>query len=213
MSAEKSDLEELVATLRGMPTSTVCDAMDTLGLSGVIRGLQPVVAGARAVGPALTAQEVSGPRGSFGVDDLRLDRLIDAARPGEVIVIANGGAEVSTWGGVATAAARERRLEAVIVDGGVRDVDRMRALGFPVFARHVVPISPRTRVKLEAMSVPVTCGGVSVCPGDVIVADDTGLLVVPRARLPEVVERALRIQHLKTEQGIYRFAVEGELWS
>lgn len=213
MSASDSDLGELIEALKAMPTSTVSDALDTLGLSGVILGLQPVVQGTRFVGPALTLKEVTGPRGSFDVQALRLDKLLDLARPGDVIVIDAGGAQVSTWGGVCTAAASERGLAGAVVDGGMRDADRARSLGFPVFARHIVPISPRTRVKGEAVNVPVTCGGVTVNPGDVVVADGTGLVVVPSDRLREVVERGREIQGLKTSQGIYRFEVEKELWS
>lgn len=205
-------LEELVAVLREAPTSTVSDALDTLGVSGVILGLQPVVGGTRFAGPALTVKEVCGPLGSFDVQDLRLDQLIDGAAPGAVIVIDNGGAQVSTWGGVATAAASQRGLAAVVVEGGVRDVDRMRALGFPVFARHIVPISPRTRVKLEGVNLPIVCGGIAVRPGDLVVGDDTGLVAIPGERLAEVVARVRQIQQLKTEHGIYRFELEKELW-
>ena len=146
----------------------------------------------RFAGPAVTVKEISGPHGSFEDDDFKVGALIDAAGPGDVIVVDADGAPYSTWGGMASTAAQIKGVAGLLVDGAVRDFEEIVALDFPVFARHLVPTTGRGRLKVEAINELVHVGGVGVSPGDVVVADSTGVVVVPHdvaAKVAELAER------------------------
>jgi regulator of RNase E activity RraA len=124
------------------------------------------------------------------VEDFKVGHMIEAAGPGDVVVVANGGAPVSTWGGMASYAAKVKGIEGLVVDGGVRDREEIVQFGFPVFSAHVVPTPGKTRIKVEAIGEPVICGGVRVAPGDVIVADGSGVVVLPADRAEEIAQLA-----------------------
>jgi len=184
--------EELIAGFGKLATSTIANALDDIGVHGVMTGLRPVAPGMRCVGPALTVRETTGPVGSFPADDFRVGHMIDAAVAGDVIVVANGGHPVSTWGGLASYAATLKRLAGLVVDGGVRDAEEIAELGFPVFSRHLVPTPGRSRIRVEAIGVEASVDGVLVRPGDIVVADASGIAVVPADRAEEVLRLAER---------------------
>ena len=116
--------------------------------------------------------------------------MIDAAGAGEVIVVDAEGAPYSTWGGMASTAASLKGIAGLVVDGAVRDLEEIVELGFPVFTRHLSPTTGRSRLKVEAINVPVHIGGVGVAPGDIVVADGTGMVCLPRDLVAQIVERA-----------------------
>jgi regulator of RNase E activity RraA len=175
-----------------LATSTIATAMDDLGLAGVITGLRPVVPGLRCAGPAVTVKETTAELGAFPSADFRVGHIIDAAAAGDVIVVDNGGHPVSTWGGLASYAARLKGIAGLIVDGGVRDFEEIRDLAFPVFTRHLAPTPGRTRIKVEAIGAPIEIAGVPIAPGDIVVADGTGIVRIPRTNAEQVLERARR---------------------
>lgn len=182
---------ETIVRLGAFATSTLANALDGVGHHHhATCELRPVYPGVRFAGRAVTVRESAGEYGSFQSEDFRVGSMIDAASPGDVIVVAAGGARASTWGGMASLAAREKGIAGLVVDGGVRDQEEIQSFGFPVFARHLVPTTGRTRLKVEAIDVPVTIDGVRVEPGDIIVADGTGVVCVPSARAAEVVQIA-----------------------
>lgn len=184
--------DEMVAALGRLNTPTLANALEEFGIDGVIAGLQPAGPGMRCVGRAVTVLEMTGPRGAFPSADFKVGEMIDTAGPGEVVVVANGGAPVSTWGGTAAYAAHLKGIAGLVVDGGIRDREEICETGFPAFARHMIPTTGRTRIRVEAIGVTVTCAGVRVDPGDVIVADGTGVVCIPAARAAEVAELAGR---------------------
>lgn len=177
-------------TLRSLATPTLANALDVVGEGGVMTGPAAVGPGLRCVGRAVTVQETTGPFGSFPVSDFKVGHMIDAAGPGDVIVVANNGAPVSTWGGMATYAATLKGIAGLVVDGGVRDREEILDFGLPVFAAHVVPTPGKTRLKVDAVGEPVICGGVRVAPGDVVVADGSGVVVLPAARAEDIARLA-----------------------
>ena len=182
---------DLVARLGALATSTLANALDGVGNHHhATCALRPVYPGIRFAGRAVTVQEIAGEHGSFESADFRVGAMIDAAEPGDVLVVAAAGARASTWGGMASLAAKEKGLAGLVVDGGVRDQEEIESFGFPVFARHLVATTGRTRLKVEAIDVPVEIDGVSVAPGDVIVADGTGIVRVPASSAAEVAELA-----------------------
>ena len=181
----------LIERIAPLTTSTLANALDDVGLHGnVIVNIKAVAPGFRFVGPAVTVKERSGKYGSFTSADFKVGEMIDAAKTGDVIVVDAGGAPYSTWGGMASCAAKLKGVAGLVVDGGVRDLEEMVAFGFPVFARYLVPTTGRTRLKVEAINVPVTIDGVAVAPGDVIAADGTGVVCLPVGRADEIVRVA-----------------------
>ena len=115
-----------------------------------------------ASGRAVTVREVTGRRGDFASEDFKVGQMIEAAGPGDILVIDNGGHCVSTFGGLATLAAKLKGVAGLVVDGGVRDREEMIEHAFPVFARHMTPLTGRTRLAVTAINEPVSCGGVRV---------------------------------------------------
>lgn len=183
---------DVIETLKSLNTPTLANALDELDIAGVMDGLLPVVPGLRCVGRAVTARETTGPKGTFTKEDFRVGHIIDAAGPGDVVVIDNGGAPVSTWGGMAAYAAVLKGIAGLVVDGGVRDREEIGTFAFPVFSRHVVPRPGKTRVRVESVGETIVCGGVRVRPGDVIVADGTGIVCIPAEAAEEVATRTAR---------------------
>jgi len=174
--------DETIAALKKLNTPTLANALEECGIGGVITGLAPAGTGLRCVGRAVTVQEMTGPRGAFPAADFKVGEMIDAAGPGDVVVVSNGGAPISTWGCTASYAAHLKGIAGLIVDGGIRNREEICEIGFPAFARHMIPTTGKTRIRVEAIGVPLTCSGIRVDPGDVIVADGTGVVCIPAAR-------------------------------
>jgi regulator of RNase E activity RraA len=108
-----------------------------------------------------------------------------------VIVVANGGrTDVSSWGGILSLGASLKGVQGVVTDGACRDVNEARELGFPVFSRGRIPATARTRVQQRSVGETVRIGTVMVAPGDVVFADETGVVVVPRVHADEALTKA-----------------------
>jgi hypothetical protein len=137
--------DEVLEALAVLATPTLANALDDVAFEGVMEGLGQMVPGTRCAGRAVTVREVAGRRGDFSSDDFKVGQVIDAARAGDILVIDNGGACVSTFGGLATLAAKVKGIGGLVADGGVRDREEMIEHAFPVFARHMTPLTGRTR--------------------------------------------------------------------
>ena len=187
--------DPLAARAARLASSTLANALDDAGLHhNAIATIKAVSPGMRFAGPAVTVLEVAGDYGAFTSEDFKVGAILEAAGPGDVIVVELGGAACSTWGGMASLAAKVKGVAGLLVDGGVRDLEEMIAFDFPVFARHLVPTSGRRRLKVEAIGAPVEVDGVAVVAGDIIVADGSGAVCLPRAGAEEIVTRAEALQ-------------------
>jgi regulator of RNase E activity RraA len=184
--------DDIVQRLGALATPTLANALDDVAFEGVMAGVAQVVPGTRCAGRAVTVRQVAGRRGDFASDDFKVGQMIDAAAPGDVLVIDNGGQCVSTFGGLATLAAKTKGVAGLVADGGVRDREEMIEHRFPVFARHVTPLTGRTRLAVTGINETVGCGGVRVRPGDVIVADGSGIVCIPAELAERVAELATR---------------------
>jgi regulator of RNase E activity RraA len=182
--------KDLIEGFRSVGTSTIGDLLDALGINGVMSGIKAVREGFTLVGPAVTIKEVSGDVGSYTLEDFCVGRVIDAAQAEDVLVFDNSGKEISTWGGLAAKAAKIKGIAGIVVDGGCRDADQIVALDFPTFSRHVTPTTGKTRIKILEMNRIVECGGVRVQAGDIVVADRTGVVVVPQEMAGTILEQA-----------------------
>ncbi len=191
--------KHVVEGFRCVGTSTIADLLDEMGLKGIMYGIRSVRPGARVVGPAVTVKEVSGDVGTYTAEDFPIGTVIESAELGDVLVFDNAGKEISTWGGLATTAAKVRGVAGVVVDGGCRDVDQTVEMGFPVFSRHITPTPARTRIKILEVNGIILCGRTRVCPGDIIVADRTGVVVVPLKKADQILERANAVEKTETQ--------------
>jgi len=183
-----ADIENLMERLKKIATPTIANALDDIGFNGVMNNLSPAGFGMTMVGRAITVQETTGPFGSFPTEDFKVGHMIDAANPGDIIVVANNGAQVSTWGGMASYAAKLKGIGGLVVDGGIRDREEIIEFAFPAFSKHMVPTPGKTRIKVLSINEPIICVGVRVRKGDIIVADGTGILCIPIEHLKEVTE-------------------------
>lgn len=178
-------------------TSTIADILDSMGIVGAVSAsiLKPVVPGKTVIGPVVTLRylfERKTP--TQGFVEKNKGRMADrdayaVAQPGDIVVYDADGREVSCQGGMSSNVAVKTGIAATICDGGVRDVEEMRALGYPVWSRHVTPITGKFRIQAAEINGPVLINGIQVCPGDLCVADDNGVCFIPYEHILDVLER------------------------
>ncbi len=168
---------------KDIPPTTLADVVGRRQVMDI--GIRPLWAPTpRVAGPAFTVRCPAG-------DNLMLHAAIYRAEPGSVVVVESGDLDYALAGGNVCAVAQRRGIAAFVVDGVIRDLAEVRAAGFPVFARGVVPV-PGTKKAVAPLNEPVRCGGVLVHAGDVVVADEEGVVVTPRARAEQVLVEARR---------------------
>ena len=173
---------ELLARLARVETATVGHYLHDRFMRNDLR---PLIDGVRVAG---TAQTVS----IAGADSTLLYHAMDRVRPGDILVIDRAGDERhAPWGGFMAAVAKVRGLAAVIVDGMVTDPAAIREAGVPTWARGVSPITTKLLNLGGGFNIPVSCGGVTVNPGDAVLADDCGILVLPPDEVAGITEVAL----------------------
>ena len=168
----------LVGAFRGLASSNVADAMGRFGFMDP--GIQSR-SGLPLCGLAITVNARPG-------DNLMVHKALQLAEPGDIVVVStNGNTTSAVFGELMCRTAVARGLGGLVVDGAVRDAEGMTALGFPAFSRTVTPGSCDKDGPGE-INVPVSCGGVAVHPGDIVVGDRDGIVVVPRADAADVLE-------------------------
>lgn len=183
------DMATTVERLAELDSCILADALDRLGLPGAVPGIRSV-AGTPAVAAPVIAVRLVPDDGRKRIRHLGTAAL-ESLEPGDAIVVANGGRmEAAAWGGLLARAATRQRAAGVIVDGAVRDIDEMEELGFSAFARGAVPISARGRWVEAGSDEPVELGSVRVETGDFVVADGTGVVLLPARRLQEILDTA-----------------------
>ncbi|WLW51516.1 isocitrate/isopropylmalate family dehydrogenase [Streptomyces sp. YU58] len=190
---------EVVDRLAVLDTASVSDALDSLGITGVLPGITARVPGARTAGLAYTVayRPLDTADGRFR----NAANYLDEVPAGSFVVVDNGGSTSCTnWGSLLTSVARSRGVRGTALHGSARDIAEIRTAGYPLFSTGATMVSGKNRVELAATGGEITVGDVTVRPGDVVVADDNGVLVVPAERAAEVAERAERVE--RTESAI-----------
>lgn len=178
----------LVERFLQVDTTAICDVdKATRVMASAIR---PRSAKTRMVGPAFTVR--------CGADFLAVLRAIEAASPGDVVVVDGGEREIALGGELFARGALVRRLGGIIVDGGYRDMAYVATCELPVYSRFVTPMAG-TAAELGELRVPVTCGGVPVHPGDLILADDEGIIVVDPTRVEALLDSAAEIKAAESQ--------------
>ena len=195
--------DELIARLSKLDTCAASDALDRLALRGTTIGIRPVWPCPRIVGRAVTVKVK--PVGLVKPTKHLCTPAIEAAKPGDILVVDNGGRpDVSAWGGLLSLASKLKGLSGVVIDGACRDVDESRDVGFPVYARAVVPLTARGRIMQDTINEEIEFGNVQVHPGDLVIADGSGVVIIPAARAAEVVAEAEKVaaHEAKMAEGI-----------
>lgn len=182
--------DPLVARLRKLDCCAVSDALDRLGLKGVVSGLPQRSGDGRIAGRAVTVKlgvgdPPAGPPRHLGC------AAIEAAGPDDVIVVEQRtGVEAGSWGGLLTLGAKTRSVAGVVADGPVRDIDEAIAYGFPIFSRGLTARTARGRIVEKATNVPIVIGDVEVTPGDYVAADRSAVIVIAAVEIDKVLEAA-----------------------
>lgn len=178
-----------------LTSAAVSDAMDRLGIPGQVRGVHRLSGQGTFAGRAVTLRY-----GPVGVDGGTVGDYIDDVQPGSVLLLANGGSTVGTvWGGLLSEVASIRGVAATVIDGLCRDIDTARRVGYTLYARSAWMRTGKDRVRLEAVGEPVDMGGVRAGPGDIVVGDGDGVVIVPRLRERDVLAVAAEVERAESQ--------------
>jgi regulator of RNase E activity RraA len=196
--------DQVVEGLGELPTATISDALDRLAIVGQCLGVAPLDPRFRLVGRAFTLRY----RPAGLVERGNVGDYIDDVAPGEIVVLDNAGRlDCTVWGDILTAVAHRRGIGGTVIHGVCRDVTRALAVSYPIFSRGRYMRTGKDRVEVESMGAPVSLGDVQVRPGDILVGDADGVLVIPKVREAEVLETARQIE--EAEQAIERETAKG----
>jgi len=179
---------------RQLYTAVLSDVLDELGFraQALPPSIRPLDDTRNMVGVARTGlyREIFEVRAGENPYELEI-ALVDDLKPDDVAVFGCGGStRIAPWGELLSTAARARGAAGCLTDGFVRDVRQIRQMGFPVFHGGIAPLDSKGRGKVAEIDVPIECGGVRVLPGDLVVGDADGVIVVPRAVEADVLDRA-----------------------
>jgi len=189
-----------ISQLSQYSTSIVSDALDELAVLGVLPGIEARRVGqGRVVGRALPVRlqpksnDPSAYRFGGGVGK-PLEQVLQTMQDGDIVVMDLGGSNrAAAWGGLASRIAQRRGVRGTIMWGACRDVDEIRAIGYPVWSVAVCPRRSRNEFTFGAINEPITIQGVTIAPRDFIIADESGVVCVPQGRFGEVIALCARI--------------------
>ena len=187
-----ADLELFEHIEKNLYTAVLADSLDEMGLreQAMRETIRPLSPDLVFTGWARTISCMDVYHTNSDPYDIEIE-AVDSLMPGEVVVVATGDSRRNApWGELLSTAALSRGTRGAVIDGLVRDVRKIQALGFPVFATGIKPVDSRGRGVVVDYNVPVGCGGVVVAPGDLVVADFDGVVVVPAAAVTEAVRLA-----------------------
>jgi len=182
----------------GCDSSLISDAMDHLGIAGILPAslYRPTINGATLVGTATTVRNQASAcvptpleRARSGGNGMAEMEAHNQASEGDILVI-EGVEGLSNMGGISAMIAKRHGIAGAIVQGGIRDVGHSRKIGFPLWSTEISPVTGKWRVDTVEINAPVQLHGIGIRPGDIIVADDTGVCVIPPERADEIVSLA-----------------------
>jgi 4-hydroxy-4-methyl-2-oxoglutarate aldolase len=213
MSEQQPDLAQFLDPQRTpLFAALLSDVLDGMGLwhQALPARIRPLDEGLVMLGRARTALYLEVYSHTEGENPYELEiELVDSLRPGEIPVFACGtSGRIAPWGELLSTAAKVRGAAGALMDGGVRDIKAIRAMGFPVFHGGIAPLDSKGRGRIAAIDVPVQCGGVTIHPGDLILGDADGVVAVPQAAEAEALRRAA--EKLAGERTTLRELQEGQ---
>lgn len=183
-----------IKKLNSFDSCTISDAMDKIGLFGGVYHLKQLTSIRKIVGQVVTIKLDKSDKITTGNTTHLGAKAIDAAIEDTVIVVDNQGKiDVGAWGGILSIAAKAAGIIGVIIEGSVRDVDEIRDIDLPVYARGTVPVSARGRVSEIANNIPIKIGAVKVNPDDYVICDGSGIVFIPQKNIAAVLREAIII--------------------
>lgn len=200
--------KELIESMKSVPTATIHEAYG--GKGALFNHIKPIQRGMKVCGPVVTVKCRPG-------DNLIVHKAIYVAQAGDVLLVDTGSyVEAGFWGGIMTQAAQQRQIAGLVTDGAVRDTDEIIQMGFPLFCQSI-SIKGTTKTCLGTINHPIDFSGVRIEPGDLIVGDSDGVVVVERENVANVLEKALQreekekqisteLKQGKTTLELYRFS-------
>ncbi|MFN4228005.1 MAG: 3-hexulose-6-phosphate synthase [Candidatus Ratteibacteria bacterium] len=194
---KRVDLENVREIYKKVSTANISDALHR---SGWIKGVKPILnENFKIAGKCITVRTYPG-------DWAKPVEAIDIAEKGDIIVIDSGGIGPACWGELATNSAIKKKIEGVIIYGAVRDIEEIIKLKFPVFAKIITPQAGEPKGFGE-INVPIRIGGQLICPGDWIIGDLDGVVVIPKEKVVEIANRAMDV--LERENRIRKEIIDG----
>lgn len=183
--------QELLLTLRKLSTPTVCEVLGKQ--SNMDSEIKALWSNIKLVGPATTVLCQVG-------DNLTLHKAIEVSQAGDVLVVNAGGYKEAggMWGEIMTLAAQKKGIEGLVIDGAVRDVKSIREMRFPVFSRAISPGST-TKKTFGQINKSIICGGALINPGDIIIGDDDGVVIIPQEKLQVVITKGIEREEREEE--------------
>lgn len=193
--------KEVLELFRRAGSATVHEAAGRIG--AVRSNIKPLARGMKILGPAITVK-------CFPMDNLMLHKAIEVAEPGDIIVADTGGyAEGGYWGDLMASSALARKIGGLVIDGGVRDSEDIINMGFPIFCRGTC-IRGTVKRNLGLVNHPILLGEVTIEPGDLVVGDDDGVVIVPKAMIADVAQGVIkRIANEKEKRAALETGVPG----
>ena len=185
---------KIVSQYLALSTPNVSDALDRLGIEGAPQGVLPVYHCAKIAGPAATLKLVPAGKAEESTVLGTLRAIVKGGRGTVLVIDASENPKVNAYGGVAGATSKHHGLVGCVTDGVVRDVDEYKGYGLPVYSRGIAQQSVRGRSSCAGYGIEVKLGGVRVRPGDFILADDNGTVVIPMERVAEVLAFAQKVK-------------------
>ena len=180
---------DVINKFKEYSTSNLSDALDHMGLYGGCHGIRPVIPGRKMAGSAFTVRYIP-----CGSEKGTVGDYIDDVEPDEIVVIDNAGRTYCTvWGDLLSLTAKQRDVAGTLIDGACRDLDAIKEIGYPLYTKGCYMVTGKERVQVDAYNIPVSISGVQVKPGDIIIGDDTGVVVVPFERAEDLLKVAADI--------------------
>lgn len=190
--------DKLVKRLSDLDSCAISDALDVLNINGVATGMRQITVQKKIVGRVVTVKLI--PKTQEHTSNRHLGTAaIEAASNGDVVVVEHFSDKVAGWGGNLAVAASVKGISGVIIDGACRDVDEMKLIGFPVYARSSVPTTARGRLVEQSFNEKINIGGIDVFPNDLVLADSSGIVFLPYSKAEMIIEVAKKIME-KEEQ-------------
>jgi regulator of RNase E activity RraA len=179
-------MDDIVEGFKKLASASISDALDRLGIHGMVQGIAPLTNGHHVVGRAFTLKYIP-----CGVVKGTVGDYIDDVPPGGVVVLDNAGRlDCTVWGDILTTVASARGIAGTVIHGVCRDVAGSLDVGYPILSRGRFMRTGKDRVQVDGTNVPVSLGDVQVRPGDIVIGTDDGVLVVPVENEAEVLEIA-----------------------
>ena len=190
------ELKNMIEAYKKLDTPCVSDALDRLGIPAGLLHIKPVISGTGKVvcGPAFTVRYIP-----VGLEKKTVGDFLDSVPAGAVVVIDNAGRDTCTvWGDIMSFYAEMKGVAGTVIDGVCRDVKVVKELDYPIYTKGCYMVTGKDRVQIESMNQPVTISNLQVCPDDLIMCDDNGVLRIPKERAEEVLKIA---QEIETKEG------------